>query len=148
MSMNVLIAMQDESACKSNGNMKRVKITTSNAELEEFLARTDIEVINVDVRSCEPSLFAQEYFTAAIYYDDEPKSKYNPDYWTRLEHQAAIAAMQGLLQSPHLNIMQEEPLVGMASSIAHALVEKYKKEERKWIRKKNGTLLEDGLLYL
>ena len=35
--------------------MKRVKITTSNAELEEFLARTDIEIINVDVRSCEQS---------------------------------------------------------------------------------------------
>ena len=50
-------------------------------------------------------------------------------YWTRLEHQYAGMAMQGLLQSPHLNIMQEEPLVGMASSIAHALVEKYKKEE-------------------
>lgn len=53
-----------------------------------------------------------------------------PDYWTRLEHQYAGMAMQGLLQSPHLNIMQEEPLVGMASSIAHALVEKYKKEEK------------------
>ena len=52
----------------------------------------------------------------------------NFDYWTRLEHQAAIAAMQGLLQSPHLNIMQEEPLVGMAGSIAHALVEKLKGE--------------------
>lgn len=32
--------------------MKRVKVITSNAELEEFLARTDIEVINVDIRSC------------------------------------------------------------------------------------------------
>lgn len=53
-----------------------------------------------------------------------------PDYWTRLEHQYAGMAMQGLLQSPHLNIMQEEPLVGMANSIAHALVEKMK-EERK-----------------
>ena len=58
--------------------------------------------------------------------------KDEPDYWTRLEHQYAGMAMQGLLQSPHLNIMQEEPLVGMASSIAHALVEKLKeKEERK-----------------
>ena len=110
--------------------MKRVKVITSNAELEEFLARTDIEIINVDVRSCEQSWFAQEYFTAVIYYDDEPKSEYNPEYWTRLEHQYAGMAMQGLLQSPHLNIMQEEPLVGMASSIAHALVEKYKKEEK------------------
>ena len=54
-----------------------------------------------------------------------------PDYWTRLEHQYAGMAMQGLLQSPHLNIMQEEPLVGMASSIAHALVEELKKKEER-----------------
>ena len=56
------------------------------------------------------------------------EDKNNPDYWTRLEHQYAGMAMQGLLQSPHLNIMQEEPLVGMASSIAHVLVEKMKEE--------------------
>ena len=59
--------------------------------------------------------------------DDSPVGP--NDYWTRLEHQAAIAAMQGLLQSPHLNIMQEEPLVGMAGSIAHALVEKLKENK-------------------
>ena len=54
-----------------------------------------------------------------------------PDYWTRLEHQYAGMAMQGLLQSPHLNIMQVEPLVGMASAIAHALVEELKKKEER-----------------
>lgn len=48
------------------------------------------------------------------------------DYWTRLEHQAAIAAMQGLLQCPHLNIIQEELLVANAAELAHALVEKMK----------------------
>lgn len=57
------------------------------------------------------------------------KKKAEPDYWTRLEHTYAGMAMQGLLQSPHLNIMQEEPLVGMASSIALALVEKMKEKK-------------------
>ena len=52
----------------------------------------------------------------------------DPDYWEKILHQYAGMAMQGLLQSPHLNIMQEEPLVGMASSIAHALVEKLKEK--------------------
>ena len=61
--------------------------------------------------------------------DDYDCVQYNPDYWTRLEHTYAGMAMQGLLQSPHLNIMQEEPLVGMASSIAHALVQKLKEKE-------------------
>ena len=116
--------------------MKKVKITTSNAELEEFLARTDIEIINVDVRSCEQSWFAQEYFTAVIYYDDEPKSEYNPDYWTRLEHQAAIAAMQGLMSIlPQIGGLEgrsrQTEVIDIATSVAHALVEKYKKEEKK-----------------
>ena len=70
-------------------------------------AINDLDSINCMIRDIHES----------IYQD-------SPDYWTRLEHQYAGMAMQGLLQSPHLNIMQEEPLVGMASSIAHALVEK------------------------
>ena len=59
-----------------------------------------------------------------------------PDYWTRLEHQAAIAAMQGMLAS-----LYDIPKFGsgdhykdaaiLASKYAHALVEKYKKEEMK-----------------
>ena len=64
-----------------------------------------------------------------IGYDNDLSSA--PDYWTRLEHTYAGMAMQGLLQSPHLNIMQEEPLVGMASSIAHALVKELKKKEER-----------------
>lgn len=115
--------------------MKRVKVITSNVELEEFLARTDIEIINVDVRSCEQSWFAQEYFTAAIYYDDKPKSEYNPDYWTRLEHQAAIAAMQRLMSyvkqiTPREGRSFCDEIVDISFEIAHALVEKYKEKEK------------------
>lgn len=61
------------------------------------------------------------------------------DYWTRFEHQAAIAAMQGIMTNPigfenirarGTNIQLETAL--LASEFAHALVEKYKeKEERK-----------------
>ena len=54
------------------------------------------------------------------------------DYWTRLEHQAAIAAMQGMLTNPKLcEIETPISLASTASTIANALVEKYKKEERK-----------------
>jgi hypothetical protein len=119
--------------------MKRVKVITSNAELEEFLARTDIEIINVNVRSCEQSWFAQEYFTAVIYYDDEPKSEYNPDYWTRLEHQYAGMAMQGMLNNSllttgllkagksHEDFVDE--VTRTALRYAHALVEKLKSSD-------------------
>ena len=66
------------------------------------------------------------------------EDKNNPNYWTRLEHQAAIAAMQGILTNPigfenlrarGTNLQTEAAL--LASEFAHALVEKYKKEERK-----------------
>ena len=54
-----------------------------------------------------------------------------PDYWTRLEHQYAGMAMQGILSNPR--IMETsgckndyERLVETTISIAHALVEKMK----------------------
>ena len=58
----------------------------------------------------------------------------NPqDYWTRLEHQAAIAAMQGILSNANHALWDRENnaegIAKSASAIARALVEKYKKEE-------------------
>lgn len=58
----------------------------------------------------------------------------DPDYWTRLEHQYAGMAMQGLMS----NIEQITPkkgrslcdeIVDISAMAAHSLVEKYKKEE-------------------
>lgn len=46
------------------------------------------------------------------------------DYWTRLEHQAAIAAMQGILA--HEGTEFKNYLPQDAMEIAHALVEKIK----------------------
>lgn len=62
------------------------------------------------------------------------------DYWTRLEHQAAIAAMQGILSSPvllgeSLTNAKKFDLIGPkavaidAYHFAHALVEKMKKSK-------------------
>lgn len=57
------------------------------------------------------------------------------DYWTRLEHQYAGMAMQGLMSIlPQIGGIegrsQQTEVVDIATSIAHALVEKYKKEEK------------------
>lgn len=56
------------------------------------------------------------------------------DYWTRLEHQAAIVAMQGILSNPaFLKHSQEgyykKNVINNAYEYAHALVEKFKKEK-------------------
>lgn len=62
------------------------------------------------------------------------------DYWTRLEHQAAIAAMQGILANMDLlmslakkkacDYPAKYTVAEFAKDCAHALVEKYKKEEK------------------
>ena len=59
----------------------------------------------------------------------------NPqDYWTRIEHQYAGMAMQGILSNANHALWDREDnaegIAKSASAIAHALVEKMK-EERK-----------------
>ena len=69
--------------------------------------------------------------------DETPDS---PDYWTRLEHQYAGMAMQGIITNPigfeniraRANGNLADEVAQLANEFAHALVEKLKeKEERK-----------------
>ena len=58
----------------------------------------------------------------------------NPqDYWTRLEHQYAGMAMQGILSNANHALWDRENnaegIAKSASAIAHALVEKMKEEK-------------------
>ena len=94
----------------------------------------------------ETELYNQGYMDG---YDDAQKAHIEPikpkikdvkeksfpkdeDYWTRLEHQYAGMAMQGMLQSEHFSHYEEDRLAYYACLYAHALVKKLKeKEERK-----------------
>ena len=76
--------------------------------------------------------------TGVSYFEEEllfPKDLTEaPDYWTRLEHQYAGMAMQGLMSIlPHIGGIEgrskQTEVVDIATIIAHALVEKYRKEE-------------------
>ena len=78
--------------------------------------------------------------TGVSYFEDElffPKDlNQDPDYWTRLEHQYAGMAMQGLMSyieqiTPSKGCSYCDTVVSFSFEVAHALVEKYKKEERK-----------------
>ena len=70
-------------------------------------------------------------------YYEATSLNHTPDYWTRLEHQYAGMAMQGIVSSYEAmrEISKERDIpqyvANMAFGLAHALVEKYKKEERK-----------------
>jgi hypothetical protein len=61
----------------------------------------------------------------------------DPDYWTRLEHQYAGMAMQGILSNPESELdyggdeTLPQALAGCVAKIAHALVEKMKEKEEK-----------------
>ena len=76
--------------------------------------------------------------TGISYFEEElffPKDlAYDPDYWTRLEHQYAGMAMQGILSNPESELdyggdgTLPQVLAGCTAKIAHALVEKMKEE--------------------
>ena len=94
-----------------------------------------VEIENYDI----DKLGKLKYFTKDFDIYDENEVEIilerDPDYWTKLEHHAAIAAMQGMLTNPigfeNLrarggNLQIETAL--LASEFAHALVEKMKEE--------------------
>jgi hypothetical protein len=52
----------------------------------------------------------------------------SPDYWTRLEHQYAGMAMQGIIARHNVDF---DMVVEWSADLAHALVEKMKQKKRK-----------------
>lgn len=61
---------------------------------------------------------------------------HEPDYWTKLEHQYAGMAMQGLMTIlPNIGGLEgrtpKDEIVDIAMETAHALVEKLKKKEER-----------------
>ena len=87
------------------------------------------------------TIYAENHINC--FYPDELDILNNSDdYWTRLEHQYAGMAMQGMMNNSYLaGEFRKDPNNGIedmskiitkaAAVYAHALVEKYKKEERK-----------------
>lgn len=59
--------------------------------------------------------------------------KDEPDYWTKLEHQYAGMAMQGMLANANHYLWERKQnyksLVANAAELAHALVEKMRQKE-------------------
>ena len=100
------------------------------------------EIVEVKYsRQIGPDAMYKELKTGKFYADFElsilPEDG-TPDYWTRLEHQYAGMAMQGILSNPEVDLdyksdeCMPQAVAATAYNIAHALVEKQKeKEERK-----------------
>ena len=98
------------------------------------------EIIEVVITQRETHTGEQVYMTDDGRLIEESILDFNvddtPDYWTRLEHQYAGMAMQGILSNPESELDHisddtlPQALAGCAARLAHALVEKMK-EERK-----------------
>lgn len=50
--------------------MKKVQLFSTMSEFENFINRTDIEVIQVDIKVVEQSCMFQEYFVAIVFYKE------------------------------------------------------------------------------
>ena len=66
--------------------------------------------------------------------ENDLKESEIPDYWTRLEHQYAGMAMQGLMTIlPNIGGMEgrtpKDEIIDIATETSHALVEKLKEKE-------------------
>lgn len=91
-----------------------------------------------DTTTIYPEHYDKSYNITEVEFLDVNEKSFpkDEDYWTRLEHQAAIATMQGILSNPNItykDISMEticNHVPEKVKEIAHALVEKYKKEEK------------------
>ena len=93
------------------------------------------EFSQIDEITFKSAINGNVYFTEELEFL-EP-SAFTTDYWTRLEHQYAGMAMQGLcantkfMQDHEEDFQCNEDMIAVyAKDIAHALVERYKKEEK------------------
>ena len=91
-----------------------------------------------DTTTIYPEHYDKSYNITEVEFLDVKEKSFpkDDDYWTRLEHQYAGMAMQGILSNPESELDYKgdetlpQALAGCAAKVAHALVEKMK-EERK-----------------
>lgn len=117
----------------------RVKATGENIEVmqvyekgESFYVRLDM-LDTIEIRYRISDLEFEGFETEGKFAETclngiKQDIVYSPDYWTKLEHQYAGMAMQGLMA--HTNIDFDE-IVDLCVEFAHALVEKLKEKEEK-----------------
>ena len=107
----------------------KARVIATGVELEVHLVDKQARYIGSD---------GVTYWEEDLDFGTEDKD--NTDYWTRLEHQAAIAAMQGALANNDL-LMQllkraksgsriTHVAVEFANACAHTFVEKLKEKEK------------------
>ena len=108
----------------------RIKATGEEIEVMQVYEKGDSFYVRLDMLSTTEV----RYHISELEFEGiESSNQLEPDYWTRLEHQAAIAAMQGIIgEGRHVVLLDgsttHQKVVERAISVAHALVEKLKEK--------------------
>ena len=106
----------------------RVKATDRTIEVMCVMNREGVAVWeDIGGISTNPNQYNSDELEF-IDFPEMPIATYTPDYWTRLEHQAAIAAMQWFLAGRMEDTYNR--VAEFSINQAHALVEKMKEESK------------------
>lgn len=112
----------------------KIKIITDSEELEQFTSREDITISNIDIRSCEQSFFAQQWFVAVVMYEEKVGDNFD---WQSFRNQAAkdilcaIINREGSFTRNGKEVVCHQDFIEMAIEDADALIAKLKEKEEK-----------------
>lgn len=112
----------------------KIKIITDSDELEKFTSREDITISKIDVRSCEQSFFAQQYFVAVVMYEESTSDNFD---WQSFRAEAAkdiLCAMisnEGVADERNVDDFTKDNQVKDAVLYADKLIAKLKEKEEK-----------------
>lgn len=105
----------------------KIKVITDSGELEQFTSRKDITISKIDVRSCEQSFFAQQYFVAVVMYEESTSDNFD---WQPFRTEAAKDILCHLLDR-YTGDSDNKGFVTQAIGIADELIKQLKEKEEK-----------------
>lgn len=106
----------------------KIKIITDSEELEQFTSREDITISKIDIRSCEQSWFAQQYFVAVVMYEENTDDNFD---WQSFRNQAARDNLCSIIQSGYYGEDRIAHQSELAVRYANELVKQLKEKEEK-----------------
>ena len=104
----------------------KIKIITDSKELEQFTSREDITISKIDIRSCEQSAYAQQWFVAVVMYEENTDDNFD---WQSFRAEAAKDILCALILDGRVPITNEQ--VANSIELADELVKQLKEKEDK-----------------
>lgn len=109
----------------------KIKIITDSEELEQFTSREDITISKIDVRSCEQSWFAQQWFVAVVMYEENTGNNFD---WQSFRAEAAKDILCAMITKFGMKDRLEDIItedIKFSIVCADVLIDKLKEKEEK-----------------